>query len=226
VKDKKSDSKTKKETKKEVSSKTTESKRGRPKKQRSPEELSKIAAQKKSKLTLAEKQAIKLKLQREKEAAKAARGEVRNQDRDYVKNEDLKAELIKWKNSAKEPEKRVLSEEFGEMLLKIGRKLLNHSNFRNYDPELKADMCMFGIQKIIKGLKNYNFEFSNPFAWISMSFWNSYLTVIYRHYKQLNIKRDLMKKLSMELETYSGIDPRSSLNKAIKEYLGSDIELD
>lgn len=48
-------------------------------------------------------------------------------------------------------------------------------------------------------MKNYNFEFSNPFAWISMSFWNSYLTVIYRHYKQLNIKRDLMKKLSTEL---------------------------
>lgn len=146
MKDKKSESTTsKKQSSKNESKATVEPKRGRPKKQRTPEELSKIETKKKNKLTLAEKQAIKLKLQREKEAAKAARGEVRNQDRDYVKNDDLKNELLKWRNSAKEPEKRVLSEEFGEMLLKIGRKLLNHSNFRNYDPELKADMCMFGI---------------------------------------------------------------------------------
>lgn len=43
------------------------------------------------------------------------------------------------------------------MLLAIGNKLLNHSNFRNYTKELKDDMLMFGIEKIIKGLKNYNF---------------------------------------------------------------------
>ena len=210
---------------KEISNQKTQKKRGRPRKQRTPEELAEIENRKKNKLTLAQKQAIKLKLQKEKEAEKIARGEKpANEDRFYVKNEDLTKELVKWKNSSKKVEDRTISEELGEMFLKIGNKMLNHSNFRNYSPELKQDMLMFGVEKIIKGLKNYNFQFNNPFAWISMAYWNAFLTTIYRHYKQLNIKRDLMKKLSMELETYAGIDPRSSLNKAIKTYLGDDIE--
>jgi len=34
-----------------------------------------------------------------------------------------------------------------------------------------------------------------------------------------------MKKLLSELETYSGIDPRSSLNKCIKTYISDDESL-
>lgn len=123
-------------------------------------------------------------------------------------------------------EERTITNTLGEMMMKIGKKLLNHSNFRNYSPELKEDMLMMGSEKLIRGLKNYNFRFSNPFAWFSMSFWNAYLTVIYLHYKQMNIKKALMKKLSMELQTFNGIDPRSSLNKAIKQYLGSEFSID
>jgi len=108
------------------------------------------------------------------------------------------------------------------MFLAIGTKLLNHSSFRNYSKELKEDMCMFGIEKVIKGLKNYNFQFNNPFAWVTQAFFNAYLSVLNRHYKQINIKKDLMSKLAQELETYTGINPSSSLNRCIKSYLGSD----
>lgn len=319
-------------------------KRGRPRKLRTPEELAKIEEAKKNKLSLAEKQELKLKLQKEREAKKAAAGELepKNKDRFYCNNRDLHNELLKWRNSdlngiriqkmvgdklipteidnsnegheqykpgiryfvrlhnvddshyeeirekdgslskrlvqgyetkllykakseleekRKEKgldgiqfykqtkdyitheitdivkkegwtfnydivEERVISDLIGEMMIKIGRKLSNHSNFRNYSPELKDDMVFFGIQKLIKGLKNYNFKFSNPFAWFSQAFWNSFLTTIYRHYKQMNIKKDLMKKLSMELETYNGIDPRSSLNKAIKQFLGEEFDIE
>ena len=64
------------------------------------------------------------------------------------------------------------------MLLKIGKKLLNHSNFRNYSPELKEDMVMYGTDKIIRGLKNYNFKFNNPFAFFTTTAWNSFLIVL------------------------------------------------
>lgn len=111
-------------------------------------------------------------------------------------------------------------------MLAIGNKLLNHSSFRNYPKELKEDMLMFGVEKLIKGLKNYNFEFNNSFAYCTQAFWNAYLTIINKHYKQLNIRRDLMKKLSSELETYSGMSSSSALNKCIKAYLGNDIDLD
>lgn len=45
-----------------------------------------------------------------------------------------------------------------------------------------------------------------------------------KHYKQLNIKKDLMVKLMSELQTYSGINPNSSINRCIKAYLGEDVE--
>ena len=321
----------------------TSKKRGRPKKLRSKEELAKIEQAKKCKMSLEEKQEMKLKIQKEREAAKKSEGP-KNTERYYCSNKDLHKKLLVWRNSdanglkvlkqvdgklvatktddtqegheayvdgtkyfvkipksidklnfiastklesdeekanakkdyfkalhtkakaqieemAKDGiiqeakffsqtkdyiihditsvvrkegwtfnydivEDRIITNEVGEIMLKIGRKLLNHSNFRNYDIELKEDMLMFGCSKLIKGLKNYNFKFSNPFSWFTQAFWNSYLTSLFRHYKQLNIKKDLMKKLSQELETYNGMDPRSSLNKAIKSYLGDEFAIE
>jgi len=81
-------------------------------------------------------------------------------------------------------------------------------------------------EKLIKGLKNYNFQFNNPFAFFTQAAWNSFLIIIGKHYKHINIRKDLMKKLSQELETYTGMSASSALNKCIKSYLGNDIELD
>lgn len=204
------------------------------------------------KLSKEEKQAIKLKRQKAREAAKAGI-EPANKDRFYCTNKELVAELVKWRDSNKAQEDkqyakwckthttaasrradpfsvdytcRKISDELANMLLAIGNKLLNHSNFRNYTKELKDDMLMFGIEKIIKGLKNYNFQFNNAFAYCTQSFWNAYLTIIAKHYKQQNIRKDLMLKLSQDLETYTGISPTSGINKCIKSYLGNDVELD
>ena len=95
--------------------KTVKRSRGRPRKNvdKSQEVV------KKPKLTLAQKQALKLKKQREKEAAKHARGEdvPANKDRFYCTNKDLQAELIKWRDSAEKPEDRIISEELGKMMI-------------------------------------------------------------------------------------------------------------
>lgn len=199
--------------------------RGRPKKIRTPEE---IAAMNKPKLSLAEKQALKLKAQREKQAARKARGELepKNKERFYCTNKEMQAELIKWRDSAEEPENRVISEELGKMFMAIGNRFLNHSNFRNYTKELKEDMLSYFYLKIIKGLKNYNFEFNNPFAFVTMAARNAFLTIIAKHYKHMNIKKELMKKMAADLEAYSGISPNTSLNKCIRQYLGDDIEVE
>lgn len=155
-----------------------------------------------------------------------------NQDKFYKETRDYATlevtDIVKkegWAFGYDVVEDREISDAIGQMMMKIGRKLSNHSNFRNYPAELKEDMVFFGVQKLVRGLKNYNFKFSNPFAWFSQAFYNAFLTVIYKHYKQMNIKKDLMKKLSMELESFNGIDPRSSLNKAIKQFLGEEFDL-
>ena len=189
------------------------------------------------KLTLAEKQAIKLKIQKERQAKKAAAGELepKNKERFYCTSAEMHAELVKWRDSNKEEEqarikknlpidytKRKLSEEFGRMLMAIADKMLNRSEFRNYSKELKEDAKGFFFVKAIKGLKNYNFEFNNPFSYFSTCAWNAYISTISKHYKQQNIRKDIMKQMLSELETYQGLDPKSSLSNYLRSYISSD----
>lgn len=205
----------------EIEKTPKQKKRGRPRKIKTVDTAEKT----KKKLTLSEKQELKLKIQQQREKNKEGTSPA-NKERFYCKNKDLIAELEKWKNSAEKIEDRIISEELGRMIIAIGEKMLNRSEFRNYSKELKEDMLGMFELKLIKGLKNYNFKFNNPFAFFTTAAWNAFLTVIGKHYKQQNIKKDLMSKLSQELQTYTGINPASSLSKCIKSYLGNDVEQD
>lgn len=208
--------------------------RGRPKKDPSQKAVKKTT---RPKLTLAEKQEQKLKIQQERQARKAASGEAepKNKERFYCTNKELQAELIKWRDSNLEEENRriasgqpidytarKITNELGTMLLQIGNKLLNHSNFRNYPKEMKEDMRSYGILKVIKGLKNYNFKFNNPFAWMTQAFYNSYLIIIGKHYKHINTRKELMNKYLSDLESFNGMSPNTSLARYIKNYIGEE----
>lgn len=173
------------------------------------------------KMSLAEKQAIKLQIQKERQAKKAALGEnePKNKSRFFCTSAELHAELIKWRDSSDIIEQRVISEELGKMLTMIADKLLNRSEFRNYPKELKEDARGFFFVKAIKGLKNYNFAFNNPFAYFTTCAWNAYITIIGKHYKEQNIRKDLTKQMLSELETYTGIDPKSSLSNILRQYI-------
>lgn len=207
-------------TKKEKNIDQQPKKRGRPRKVKTAEEIKK---QSKPKLTLTEKQELKLKVQKQRQKEKEGK-EPTNKERFYCTNKQLINELEKWRDSAEDPKDRIISDELGKMMYMIGEKMLNRSEFRNYDKELKEDMLGAFILKLIKGLKNYNFKFNNPFAFFTTAAWNAFLTVIGKHYRQQNIKKDLMSKLAQELQTYTGINYNSGLSKCIKSYLGNDIE--
>lgn len=194
---------------------------GRPRKEKTPEQLAKLN---KPKLTLEQKQELKLQRQKEREAKKIASGQLEpaNKERFYCTNKELQAELIKWRDSNVDVEKRIPSEELGRMLLAIANKYLNHSNFRNYSKELKEDMRSYGLYKVLRGLKNYNFKFNNPFAWVTQAFRNAFLSIIVQHYKHINIRKMLLKKFMLEFDSISGISPNNSISKCIQNYLGSD----
>ena len=86
-------------------------------------------------------------------------------------------------------------------------------------------MAGFGYYKIIRGLKNFDFRFTNCFSFFSTAFFNAYLTILKKHYKHINLRKDLTVKLLTEMETYPGMNAASSLTKVIKQYLddsGSD----
>lgn len=205
--------------------------RGRPRKNPLQDATPK---EKKPKLTLAEKQALKLKLQKQKEAEKKAKGELepKNKDRFYCTNKELQEELVKWRDSnlAEEAKreakglpidytKRIISEKLAKMFMMIGHKLLNHSNFRNYSKELKEDMLSYFYLKIIKGLKNYNFQFNNPFSFVTMAAYNAFLTIIGQNYKHVNIRKMLTEKQLVLMQSYTGMTISNSMNKFIQQYI-------
>ena len=187
------------------------------------------------KKSLAEKQEAKLKIQQERQLNKIKNGEQepKNKARFYCKPAEMQAELIKWRDSNLEEEKglkpdeidytkRKMSDELCKMLMAIADKLLNRSEFRNYSKELKEDAKGYFFYKVMRsGLRNYNFKFNNPFAYFTTCAWNAYISTIMKHYKHQNTRRDVMMILMSQLESYSGIDPHSSLRNYIKQYLDS-----
>lgn len=194
--------------------------------------VSKTNKQQSQKMTSAERQALKLQLQK---ARQLNATEPKNKSRFYCKPADMQAELIKWRDSNLEEDKaraakglppdytkRIISDELCKMFTAIADKLLNRSEFRNYSKELKEDAkSYFYVKAISYGLRNYNFNFNNPFSYFTTCAWNAYITVIMKHYKHQNLRKDVMSEMLSRLESYPGIDPRSSLKNYITQYLSS-----
>ena len=197
-----SSKKVQKVQKKEIAKKT----RGRPKKVHTSEEL---AAMKKPKLTLAEKQAIKLKAQRAKDAEKKARGETepKNKARFYCTNKELQAEMIKWRDSSKIVEERIISEELGKMFLAICNKILNHSNFRNYTQDVRQEMKSHALLMLVKYSHNcdaYQRDARQTFNYITTVVMNACKQILIKYYKRLNTQRELERQY-IDLMAQQGI---------------------
>ena len=131
--------------------------------------------------------------------------------------------MEKWRDSFDDPnpEKRGKpSEELGKMLIMIAERISNHSFFRNYTKELKEDMQMYALEKMISGMKNYNFKYKNAFAYFTKACFNAFKTQLSKHYKQVNIKRDCAKRAMMRLESDM---PNSSMGRCLgNQFAGWD----
>ena len=113
----------------------------------------------------------------------------------YVTNEQLLAELIKWRDSGEDEESRTISENLGNYFLAIAGRLTNHSAWKNYNKSIRDEMTSYACFKMIQGLPNYNFEFSNPFAYFTQAAWNAFVTVIGKYYRYVNIKRHVFEEM-------------------------------
>jgi hypothetical protein len=79
--------------------------------------------------------------------------------------------------------------------------------------ELKQDCQSYSYEKIIKGLFNYSFRFTNVFAYLTQACFNSFKSILAKHYKQVNIKRAMTKKAMIDLDVrVPGSSMRKSLN--------------
>lgn len=182
-------------------------------------EQQKVAKRKAHDLKIATKQQARLSEHIARIKRKEEKGPAHNKERFYVTNAKLLEELNKWKDSAKNVDERVIPEEFGKMILMIAQRLSNHSNFKNYPRELKEDMVSYGCFKCIQGLKNYNFEFKNAFAYFTTACYNAFVSTVTKYYKQININRELTKKAIEKLESTNSINSSKILNKYVQEFL-------
>ncbi len=152
-------------------------------------------------------------------------------ERYYISNKALYNEMVKWRDSNKEEEekvlaahgeidysKRVISEELGKMIREIATRLTSHTNFRNYSYDLKQEMISNAVCKVLMGLKNYNFKYENPFGYITRACWNANINVCIKYYKAKNLPRELVKDNLDQLDQMSNMDS-SKIRQAIKEFI-------
>ena len=99
----------------------------------------------------------------------------------YVSNNDLLAEIIKFKNDG------VMSEELGKMLLSISTHYSTKSNFSGYT--WKQDMISEAVFTCVKYLKSFKPEKStNAFAYVTQIIKNSFKLYITDQKKHSKIK--------------------------------------
>jgi len=191
-------------------------------KKASPEEVELKKKQHLDKIVKKQKERLLQHIERVKN--KEAKGQPANKERFYVTNAKLLEELYVWRDSApaSKIEDRIITEEFGKMIKMIAERLTNHSNFKNYSRELKQDMVSYACFKCIQGIRNYNFEYKNAFAYFTTACYNAFVSIISKYYKDKNLNRDIAKRAIEQLEATADINSSKILNQFVKEYLGED----
>jgi len=112
----------------------------------------------------------------------------------YVKNSELYEELVKWRDSSPDKDKRVASEKLGEMLMKIATHYMNHPNYVRYPQWIKDEIISSSVYAMLTSLHCFKFEYKNPFAYFTQICWSCAMDYLTKYYKFVNFKRDKMKE--------------------------------
>lgn len=131
----------------------------------------------------------------------------------YVNNKEMLEEFKLYKQSG------VISNELGDMFLKIAKNLLNKSNFIGYSSQWKEEMLGDALLICIKYSKNFNPEKSNnPFGYISRFCYNAYIEYIKKQKRHGQTKETLYKNKDMvnhdNFYSYASIDYTDLKDKA------------
>jgi DNA-directed RNA polymerase specialized sigma24 family protein len=106
-----------------------------------------------------------------------------------VNNPKLYADIIDWherKQAAPEGEKVEMGDYTAKCILEVSKKLAFHYRFINYT--WKDEMVSDAIENLILAMPNYNIEYENPHAYMSMVAFNAFIRRIKKE------KREVAKK--------------------------------
>ena len=120
--------------------------------------------------------------------------------KDYIDRKLLQQLMRDYKDTGR------ISEELGQIFIKMTDHILCHSNFRNYPHSLKEEMKGYALLLLIKYSHNcdaYQRDARQTFNYITTIIFNACKQILIKHYKQQNLQRELEEQyLDMMQSTY------------------------
>ena len=97
----------------------------------------------------------------------------------------------------------------------ISLRLLNHPSFNRYPQDMKDEMQQEGVLKQVRNLKNLDPSKGSLFAYLTQCCWTAFIVYLGHHYRQVNIKREVLTKALRSAEDRQDIQT----TQYMKEYL-------
>ena len=128
----------------------------------------------------------------DKHTTKQRNCKMKRQKHEYLNNDEFADELQKWIDSSENIQDRIITDKLALMIRSIPENMIRKYQFNGYDQELKEDMIANAVLKCLKNLKNYNPARRNSaFNYFTLCTHCSFMTTLHKHYKQLNLKKEL-----------------------------------
>lgn len=132
----------------------------------------------------------------------------------YLDNAEFYGELLKWRDSHRDPMQRTPSERLGELLILLHDRIMGSGKFRGYRQDLKDEMKSFSIYRILKcGLKSYDFSKKNPFGYFTRAVQLNYIQVLKQYYNRLNRHQEFVKNELAKVDTQGNGRLEALLNR-------------
>ena len=114
----------------------------------------------------------------------------------YISNDAIMEEWRRWKDSG------TVSERLGELLLVLGRHIMQSRYFCGYPEHVKGDIVSDGTLKCLKNLKNFDpTKGCSHFSYLSRCIFTAGASYLAKHYRHLNRRRELLIKALRMVET-------------------------
>ena len=99
----------------------------------------------------------------------------------------------------------------------IAIKLLNHPNFNRYPQDMKDEMRQEAVLKQMKNIKNLDPEKGSLFAYLTQCAWTAFVVYLADHYKQVNLKREILTNALREAQDRNDIQHTQSMRDLLRE---------
>lgn len=141
----------------------------------------------------------------------------------FVTKEELWDDYCQWRDSATEVSERQVSEKFAIHLWKIAQHLTQHHRFVGYNQYIKDEMMSDAYIKCVVNLKNIKEKYKNSlFSYFTNTCWCAFITYLQKHYKYVNLKRQLILDALQSMNDELPCDVRNEfeeeLQKQLQEY--------